>query len=49
MNEKITDSANDKLESEKYSLKFYFGAISPEELEKAKKDALNDIKNDKRN
>lgn len=48
MEEKITDATNDKLESEKYSIKFYFGSISPEELEKAKKDALNDIKNDKR-
>lgn len=48
MKEKLTGSVEDQLESEKYQLKFYFGAIDPLELEKAKQTALNDIKNDKR-
>lgn len=49
MEEKITEAINDKLESEKYSLKFYLGSISPDELERARQDALNDIENEKRN
>jgi hypothetical protein len=39
----------DYLESEKYQLKFYFGAMDPVELERAKQEALNDIKNEERN
>ena len=49
MKEKVTDATNDKLESDKYSLKFYLGSIPPDELERAKQDALNDIENEKRN
>ena len=49
MNKKITEATNDKLESEKYSIKFYLGSIPPDELERARQDALNDIKNEKRN
>ena len=45
MTEQLSDSVNDKLESEQYSLHFYFGPIPPTELEKAKKEALNDINN----
>ena len=48
MEEKITAATNDKLESEKYSLKFYLGSIPPDELERARQDALNDIENEKR-
>lgn len=49
MKEKVTDATNDKLESEKYSIKFYLGSIPPDELERARQDALNDIENEKRN
>lgn len=49
MNERVTEATNDKLESEKYSIKFYLGSISPDELERARQDALNDIENEKRN
>lgn len=49
MKEKVTDATNDKLESDKYSLKFYLGSIPPDELERARQDALNDIENEKRN
>lgn len=49
MKEKVTEATNDKLESEKYSLNFYLGSISPNELERAKQDALNDIENEERN
>lgn len=49
MKEKVTEATNDRLESDKYSLKFYLGSIPPDELEKAKQDALNDIENEKRN
>ena len=49
MKEKVTEATNDRLESEKYSLKFYLGSIPPDELETAKQDALNDIENEKRN
>lgn len=49
MKEKVTEATNDKLESEKYSIKFYLGSIPPDELERAKQDALNDIENEKRN
>ena len=49
MEEKITEATNDKLESEKYSLKFYLGSIAPDELERARQNALNDIENEKRN
>ena len=41
MEEKITEAINDRLESEKYSLKFYLGSIPPDELERARQDALN--------
>ena len=43
MEDPISDYSNDQLESEKYSLKFYFGSIPPDELERAKQEALNDI------
>ena len=49
MKEKVTEATNDRLESEKYSIKFYLGSIPPDELERAKQDALNDIENEKRN
>ena len=49
MKEKLTEATNDRLESEKYSIKFYLGSIPPDELERARKDALNDIENEKRN
>lgn len=49
MKEKVTEAANDKLESEKYSIKFYLGSIPPDELERARQNALNDIENEKRN
>lgn len=45
MKEQLSDSVNDQLESEQYTLKFYFGSIPPDEIEKAKKEALNDINN----
>ena len=49
MEDPISDYSNDHLESEKYSLKFYFGPIPLDELEKAKQNALKDINNEKRN
>lgn len=49
MKEKVTEATNDKLESEKYSIKFYLGSIPSDELERARQDALNDIENEKRN
>ena len=49
MKEKVTEATNDKLVSENYSLKFYLGSIPPDELERARQDALNDIENEKRN
>ena len=49
MKEKVTEATNDKLESEKYSIKFYLGSIPPDELERARQDALNDMENEKRN
>lgn len=48
MKEKVTEATNDKLESEKFQLKFYLGSIPPDELERARQDALNDIENEKR-
>ena len=49
MKEKVTEATNDTLESEKYSLKFYLGSIPPDELERARQDALIDIENEERN
>ena len=49
MEEKITETTNDRLESEKYSINFYLGSIPPDELERARQDVLNDIENEKRN
>ena len=49
MKEKVTEATNDRLESEKYSLKYYLGSIPPDVLERARQDALNDIENEKRN
>ena len=43
MEEPISDFSNDRLESETFSLKFYLGSIPPDELERARLEALNDI------
>lgn len=48
MENQLSDKVTDQLESEKYSLKFYLGSIPPDELEKARQNALNDIENEKR-
>lgn len=45
MKEQLSETVNDQLEFEKYSLKFYFGSIPPDELERAKQEVLNDINN----
>ena len=45
MEDPISDYSNDQLESEKYSIRFYLGSTPPDELERAKQEALNDINN----
>lgn len=46
MKEQLSDTVNDQLESDKYSIKFFFGSTPPDEIERAKQEALKDINNE---